>query len=250
MIGRPASAFIREAHYWMLEFIKMDIILSKERVDAQECDLLVVGFFRDERPLRGSSGWIDWRFNGMLSQLLVENKLTGDWKEATLIPSQERILPKMVLLLGLGEVKAYGALRLRQLSPYLLDTLRKLRWPSICLSFPHGESYHVDGRKIVESLVEGIAYVKQNRKESIDVVKKKLRLGPAQERNLERAIDLLINKYYENLPYPSLRGVETVLGFIEKDNPKAKTADPKSFIDDSLLREIEQSGFVKTLYAK
>ncbi len=157
MIGLPALAFIREANYWMLEFIKMDIILSKEHVDAQECDLLVVGFFRDERPLKGSSGWIDWRFNGMLSQLLVENKLTGDWKEATLIPSQERILPKMVLLLGLGEVKAYGVLRLRQLSPYLLDTLRKLRWPSICLSFPHGESYHVDGRKIVESLVEGIA---------------------------------------------------------------------------------------------
>jgi len=141
----------------MLEFNKMDIILSKERVDAQECDLLVVGFFRDERPLKGSSGWIDWRFNGMLSQLLVENKLTGDWKEATLIPSQERILPRMILLLGLGEVRTYGALRLRQLFPYLLDTLRKLRWPNICLSFPYGESYHVDSRKIAESLIEGIA---------------------------------------------------------------------------------------------
>jgi uncharacterized OsmC-like protein len=51
----------------------MDIILSKERVDVQECDVLVTGFFRDERPLKGSSGLIDWRFNGMLSQLLIEN---------------------------------------------------------------------------------------------------------------------------------------------------------------------------------
>jgi len=41
-----------------------------------------------------------------------------------------------------------------------------------------------------------------------------------------------------------------VLGFIEKDNPKAKGADPKSFVDDSLLREIEASGFIKTLYQK
>ena len=46
----------------------------------------------------------------------------------------------------------------------------------------------------------------------------------------------------------SLRGVETVLGFVEKDNPKAKTADPKSFVDDSLLRELDQGGFVKKLY--
>jgi NitT/TauT family transport system substrate-binding protein len=102
--------------------------------------------------------------------------------------------------------------------------------------------------RFLRGYVEGIAYVKHNKKETLDIVKKKLRIGPEQERNLERSLDLLSAKYYENLPYPSLRGVETVLGFIEKDNPKAKTADPKSFVDDSLLREIDQSGFVKKLY--
>jgi NitT/TauT family transport system substrate-binding protein len=102
--------------------------------------------------------------------------------------------------------------------------------------------------RFLRGYVEGIAFVKHNKKESLDVVKKKLRLGPEQERNLERSIDLLIAKYYESVPYPSLRGVETVLGFVEKDNPKAKSADPKSFVDDSLLREIEQSGFIKKLY--
>jgi len=102
--------------------------------------------------------------------------------------------------------------------------------------------------RFLRGYVEGIAFVKQNKKESLDIVKKKLRIGPEQERNLERSLDLLTAKYYETIPYPSLRGVETVLGFVEKDNPKAKTADPKSFVDDSLLREIEQSGFVKRLY--
>jgi NitT/TauT family transport system substrate-binding protein len=102
--------------------------------------------------------------------------------------------------------------------------------------------------RFLRGYTEGIAFVKQNKKESLDIVKKKLRIGPEQERNLERSLDLLITKYYENVPYPSLRGVETVLGFVEKDNPKAKTADPKSFVDDTLLREIDQSGFVKKLY--
>ena len=102
--------------------------------------------------------------------------------------------------------------------------------------------------RFLRGYVEGIAFVKQNKKESLDIVKKKLRIGPEQERNLERSMDLLTAKYYETIPYPSLRGVETVLGFVEKDNPKAKTADAKSFVDDSLLREIEQSGFVKKLY--
>jgi len=102
--------------------------------------------------------------------------------------------------------------------------------------------------KFLRGYVEGIAFVKQNKKESVEIVKKKLRLGPEQTRNLELSLDLLIAKYYENVPYPSLRGVETVLGFVEKDIPKAKTADPRSFVDDSLLREIEQSGFIKKLY--
>src|SRR5919108_1858661 len=104
--------------------------------------------------------------------------------------------------------------------------------------------------KFLKGYLEGIAYFKQNRKESLEVVKKKLRIGAEQERNLERSFDLLSAKYYEPMPYPSLRGVETVLGFVERDNPKAKGADPTSFIDDSLLREIDASGFVKSLYQR
>ena len=104
--------------------------------------------------------------------------------------------------------------------------------------------------KFLRGFLEGVAYFKQNKKESLKIVRKKLRLNADQERNLERAYDLLATKYYEQMPYPSLRGVETVLGLVEKDNPKAKGADPKSFVDDSLLGEIDASGFVKGLYQR
>jgi NitT/TauT family transport system substrate-binding protein len=103
-------------------------------------------------------------------------------------------------------------------------------------------------KRFLMGYLEGIAYFKQHKQESVAIVKQKLRLGAAQEGNLDRAYDLLAAKYYETIPYPSLRGVETVLGFVE--NPKAKGADPKSFIDESLLKEIDASGFVKTLYEK
>jgi len=135
----------------------MDVILSKERVDVQECDILVTGFFKDERPLKGSSGWIDWRLNGMLSRFLMEKRLTGDWKETTLIPSQGRIIPRMILLLGLGEVKEYSYLRLRELPPHLLETLKKLGTLNVCLSLPYEEGYGVDSGKLAEVLIEGVA---------------------------------------------------------------------------------------------
>jgi hypothetical protein len=135
----------------------MDIILSKERVDVQECDVLVTGFFKDEKPLKGSSGWVDWRLNGMLSRFLMEKRLTGDWKEMILIPSQGRVTPRMILLLGLGEVKDYPYLLLRELPIHLLETLRKLDALNVCLSLPYEESYKVDCGKLAEALIEGIA---------------------------------------------------------------------------------------------
>jgi len=135
----------------------MDVILSTEGVDVQECDVLVTGFFKDERPLKGSSGWIDWRLNGMVSRFLIEKKVIGDWKETTLIPTQGRIRPQMILLLGLGEVKEYSYLRLRELSPHLLETLKKLGILNVCFSLPYEESTHVDCGKLAEVLIEGIS---------------------------------------------------------------------------------------------
>jgi hypothetical protein len=135
----------------------MDIILSTEDVDLQECDLLVTGFFQDERPLKGTSGLIDWRLNGMLSHLLKEGKMTGEWQETTLIPSHGRVMPQLILLLGLGKVTDYSTLRLRGLFPRLFQTLRNLKSSKICLSFPSNGKYNLDCGKSAEVLLEGMA---------------------------------------------------------------------------------------------
>jgi len=135
----------------------MDIILSIEDVDLQECELLVTGFFQDERPLKGTSGLIDWRLNGMLSHLLKGGKMTGEWQETTLIPSRGRVIPRLILLLGLGKVRDYSTLRLRDLFPRLFQTLRNLKSSRICFSFPSNGKYNVDCGKSAEVLLEGMA---------------------------------------------------------------------------------------------
>ena len=135
----------------------MDVILSPEGVDFQECDVLVTGFFLDERPLKGSSGLVDWRLNGRLSRLIIEKRLTGEWKETILIPSEGRVIPRTILLLGLGRVKEYSYPRLRELSPFLLETLQKLNISSACFSLPYGDHTSVDCARSAEILIEGMA---------------------------------------------------------------------------------------------
>ncbi len=50
------------------------------------------------------------------------------------------------------------------------------------------------------------------------------------------------------IPYMPDEAIRTVLAL--SDNPKAASADPKDFYDNSLLKELEDSGFVKELYGQ
>jgi ABC-type nitrate/sulfonate/bicarbonate transport systems, periplasmic components len=104
--------------------------------------------------------------------------------------------------------------------------------------------------RFLRGYIEGIAFFKNNRNESIEVLAKKLRTAPSQTKYLERSHALYSSGYFENTPYVSLRGVNTLLEFLGKDNPKARTADPRSFIDNSLVKELDDAGFIKKLYER
>jgi len=105
--------------------------------------------------------------------------------------------------------------------------------------------------RFMKGLIEGVAYFKKQRQESLKVLAKKLRIQSDQERDikyLEMSYDLLNSKYYDRIPYVSFKGVETVLEFLSKEDPKAKGSDPRSFVDHSILRSLEESGFIRKLY--
>ena len=52
------------------------------------------------------------------------------------------------------------------------------------------------------------------------------------------------------LPYGSAPGVRSVLQNLAPRQPKAATASPEEFYDNSFLKRIEDSGFTKTFAAR
>jgi len=70
-----------------------------ERVDA---DVAVAGLFEDDRPLRGGAARADWRLCGLLSRLIIDERISGAPGEAVLVPSESRLRAPRVLVLGLG----------------------------------------------------------------------------------------------------------------------------------------------------
>ena len=54
----------------------------------------------------------------------------------------------------------------------------------------------------------------------------------------------------EEIPTPSLEIVKTALEILSYQYPQAKGTDPNPIIDTSIMKRIEQSGFLKTIYKK
>jgi hypothetical protein len=49
-------------------------------------------------------------------------------------------------------------------------------------------------------------------------------------------------------PYPSVEGFKTIIKDASDKIPAAKSANPRDFIDTSLLEELDKAGFIDTLY--
>ena len=64
---------------------------------------------------------------------------------------------------------------------------------------------------------------------------------------LDETYELSIKNGFTVPPYPA--GIPGLLQDLERTMPKAKTAKPEDFIDNRLVREMDQSGFVKALLA-
>ncbi len=101
--------------------------------------------------------------------------------------------------------------------------------------------------KLARAVVEAIHIIKTDKEYAKALFRKNL--GVTDPEGLERAYKDYSNVFPE-VPYPNPDGVKTMLDDLAPKNPKAAAADPKTFVDLSLIRELETSGFIKQLYRR
>jgi NitT/TauT family transport system substrate-binding protein len=101
--------------------------------------------------------------------------------------------------------------------------------------------------KLTRAMIEAMHIIKTEKEYAKGLFKKNL--GVADPEGLERAYKDYANVFPE-VPYPTPDGVKTMLDDMARANPKAASADPKNFVDLSLVAEVEKSGFIKQLYKK
>jgi NitT/TauT family transport system substrate-binding protein len=100
-------------------------------------------------------------------------------------------------------------------------------------------------KSFVQAYAEGLHRFHTDRDFSIRVMKKYLRID---EKELLEDAYVTYSARVQKIPYPTLKGIQFILNEMAEKHPQARKAVPESFVDLSLLQEIEQSGFFKQLW--
>jgi len=99
--------------------------------------------------------------------------------------------------------------------------------------------------RILKGYLHGIAFMKKQRAESIDVLKKWTRLN--DDEAVEAAYDYY-SKAIPMKPFGTEEGWKNLIESLSGTNPQGRPLASKELFDYSFLREIDKSGFIDQLY--
>jgi NitT/TauT family transport system substrate-binding protein len=101
--------------------------------------------------------------------------------------------------------------------------------------------------RLLKTIIEAIFISKTEKDKSLAVLKKYMKGTP--DEILEETYQYSKN-VVEEVPTSSLGIVKAALEILSYQYPQAKGTDPNAIIDTSIMKRIEQSGFLKTIYKK
>jgi nucleoid-associated protein YgaU len=101
-------------------------------------------------------------------------------------------------------------------------------------------------RNVLKAFVEAIYYMKTHRKEAIAVLAKYLKTDDADA--LVEAYEAIGLALIPEKPYPTLKGIQIMLREMGIKDPAARAARPEQFVDMTLMKELDSTGFIDRLY--
>jgi NitT/TauT family transport system substrate-binding protein len=102
-------------------------------------------------------------------------------------------------------------------------------------------------RSFLEAHVEGVHRFRTDPTFAMNVIGK---YTQTTDRAILEETQRVYASAFDRIPYPDIEDMKLGITQVSETNPRARSADPKDFVEPRLLREIEASGFVKRLYGE
>jgi NitT/TauT family transport system substrate-binding protein len=100
--------------------------------------------------------------------------------------------------------------------------------------------------KFMRAFVEGIHYFKTHKPESMKTIAKYMKVNDMEA--VGATYDYFAPKVVPRKPYPSLKGIKALVDLAAVEKPELKNISPERFVNTTILKEIDDSGFIDRLY--
>lgn len=183
-------------------------------------------------------------------------------RQAGLVPDRDVIvrgtggLPETVAALKAGQIQAgvFGfpaVLQARAAGFHVLVdyATQGLRYPLSGLVVSQGLIRNREPmvRSFLEAIIEGTHRFKTDPAFAVEVMGRYTRTA---DRKILEESQRVYASAFERVPYPDPEDMKLVLTQVGENNPRARGADPRDFVEPRLIREIEASGLIKRLYGE
>jgi NitT/TauT family transport system substrate-binding protein len=100
-------------------------------------------------------------------------------------------------------------------------------------------------RRFMRAYIEGAVRGQKDRSFAVKTMGKIFRTDDREL--LDESYDLIIKSNFVVPPYPSVPGIASLMKGLEQTNPKVKASKPEDHADSRIVRELDQSGFIKSI---
>jgi len=183
-------------------------------------------------------------------------------RKAGLQPDKDVALIQLEDYAGIMGGIASGRIAAGALADPFTDAAKKMGYKEIAdiakmgLEFPFvgivaKKSYIKDNldtvQRFVRAYTEAIAIYKNNREQAMKITSKYT--GIKDPAILAATVDFYAPKL-QRVPYATVGGLRFVLDQVAVRDPRAKNFAPETFMDSRFVKQLEDSGYIKSLYPK
>jgi hypothetical protein len=98
----------------------------------------------------------------------------------------------------------------------------------------------------MRAFVEGIHYFKTHKPESMKTIAKYMKINDMEA--VSATYDYFAPKVVPQKPYPSPKGIKALIDLAAVEKPELRNVSPERFVNTTLLKEVDDSGFIDRLY--
>ncbi|MFQ5964371.1 MAG: leucyl aminopeptidase [Candidatus Scalinduaceae bacterium] len=134
----------------------MKISVKSGRAEKELTDVIVISLFEDAKEIPAELDALNKASGNVISNLLESNDFTGKLNEVLMIPTNKKIKPKRLMLVGLGKSKELSSDKIRQAAGTTARTIQGKKLKNFEMLLYNTNYKDIPIEDTTRSIVEGV----------------------------------------------------------------------------------------------